>query len=147
MCNSALGLQMHLRLNYLSNSSNRQEVHRTQSNLRLAPRGSRGAGIFPAHFAKSRDRLWQVREGWRVNERTKTRNDWKKKTLVYTYFSLCIIESFGKSDAVLFTLHPRVFSFLETPSKLIHFTRQPCSLLNRRAWARWSEICNCLWIH
>ena len=81
---------------------------------------------------------------WKVNGRTKKRNDWKKKTLVCTYFSLCNIESSSESDAVLFTFHPRVFSFLQTPSKFIHFTRQPCSLLDRWSWAKHSEVCKCL---
>ena len=80
-------------------------------------------------------------KGKRANEEKKRP---KEKTLACTYFSLCSIESSSESDAVLFAFHPRVFSFLQTLSKFIHFTRQPCSLLDRRLWAKHSEICKCL---
>ena len=57
------------------------------------------------------------------------------------------LKSLSESYAVLFIFHPRVFSFLRTPSKFIHFTRQACSLLEGQTWAKHSEIRKCPWIH
>ena len=59
------------------------------------------------------------------------RTNKEKKRLKENKRLYACIDFFSESDAVLFTFHPRVFNFLKTPSKFIHFTRQPCSSLDR----------------